>query len=256
MANGVHPLKDIQKWINKATTNSYCGLEADYPNMYNPAMEISRIIQGVLQARGWTQEQLADRLRTSQNNISRWVGGVEPRGAIREQILNLARESDVIEHERAARTVVPIMGRIGAGALIEPDHEQVPVDGFDQVELPLLLSNELIGFKVEGNSMLPKYDHGDIIVVHREQVRSTASLVGEQAAVRTYDGKRYLKVLMPGPKPHTYNLESFNARTIIGAHIQWASEIVAIIPSKQVRHKRLQARKGPQAGARRTGKHA
>ena len=32
---------------------------------------------------------------------------------------------------------VPIMGRVGAGAAIEPEHEQVPPEGLGEIELPV-----------------------------------------------------------------------------------------------------------------------
>jgi phage repressor protein C with HTH and peptisase S24 domain len=216
-------------------------------------MKFSRIIQGLLDVRGWTQEQMAESLSTAQNNVSRWLAGVEPRGQMRDRILAMARDSGVIEDEHAARASVPIMGYIGAGAEIDPDYEQVPAEGLDQVEVPLLLPEEVIGLQVKGDSMLPKYTDGTVIVVHRDQTRSTASLVGEEVALRTYDGMRFLKVLMPGAKPHTFNLESFNASPILGARVAWASEIIAIIPSRQVRHKprRPQQRKAPQPAAKR-----
>src|SRR5665811_2633307 len=35
---------------------------------------------------------------------------------------------------------VPIMGRVGAGAIIEPEHEQVPPEGLGEVELPFPIS--------------------------------------------------------------------------------------------------------------------
>src|ERR1700743_3814819 len=35
---------------------------------------------------------------------------------------------------------VPIMGRIGAGAVIEPDYEQVPPEGFGGIQLPFPIS--------------------------------------------------------------------------------------------------------------------
>jgi transcriptional regulator with XRE-family HTH domain len=203
--------------------------------MYNPEMQISHIIQGLLAARDWTQEDLANAIGTKQNNVSRWLDGVEPRGNARDRILSMARESGVIEPERDRRPTIPIMGYVGAGARIDPDYEQVPAEGLDQVEVPLLLPDDAMGLQVRGDSMLPKYPDGFVIIVHREQTRSTASLIGEEAALRTYDGHRYLKMVMPGTKPHTYNLESFNARPILGARIAWASEILAIIPSNQVR---------------------
>ncbi len=178
---------------------------------------------------------MAEALGAKQNYVSRWLAGAEPRGPMRDRILEMARELGVIELENEGRIVVPIMGWIGAGGDISPEYEQVPVDGLEQVELPLSLGDNVIGFQVRGDSMLPKYADGAVILVHREQIRGITSLIGDEVAVRTYDNKRYLKVLMPGKKEHTYNLESFNARTILDVRIAWASEIVAMIPPRQVR---------------------
>src|SRR6202166_820950 len=56
---------------------------------------------------------------------------------------------------------VPIMGRVGAGAVIEPEHEQVPPEGLGEVELPFPIGEETIAFVVAGVSMLPKNEKGD-----------------------------------------------------------------------------------------------
>jgi phage repressor protein C with HTH and peptisase S24 domain len=152
------------------------------------------------------------------------------------QAILFADEEETGPDEQRHRTVVPIMGYIGAGAEVDPDHEQVPPDGLDQVELRVQLPDDMIAFQVRGDSMLPKYDDGDVIVVYREQQQATDSLIGRVAAVRTYDGHRFVKRIMPGSKPHTFNLESINARTIIGARIAWSSEIWIIVPAGQVKH--------------------
>src|SRR6478735_6360737 len=46
---------------------------------------------------------------------------------------------------------VPIMGRVGAGAVIEPEYEQVPPDGIGEVELPFPIEDETIAFEVTGD---------------------------------------------------------------------------------------------------------
>lgn len=146
--------------------------------------------------------------------------------------------SEESEPHDAGRMTIPVMGRIGAGARIMPDFEQAPPDGLYQVELPFYLGDNVIGFEVEGDSMLPKFADGAIVAVFKEQTRSTSSMIGELAAVKTSDGHRYLKLIMPGARQHLYNLQSFNASTkpIIGVKIDWASDIIASIEPRHVRH--------------------
>ena len=93
------------------------------------------------------------------------------------------------------------MGRVGAGAAIEPEHEQVPPEGLGEVELPFPIAEETVAFEVSGDSMLPKYENGDIIVVYHEQRHPLSSFYGEEAAVRLKTGERYLKTIERGKSP-------------------------------------------------------
>lgn len=125
----------------------------------------------------------------------------------------------------ASPVAVPIMGYVGAGASVEPDFEQVPPEGLDTVDLPFPVPDGLIGLQVRGDSMLPRYDDGDVILVWQEQPQATESYVGEEVAVRTHDGFRYLKRLLRGTARGIYTLESWNARVIEGVRIAWVGEI-------------------------------
>src|SRR5476649_2146035 len=111
---------------------------------------------------------------------------------------------------------VPIMGRVGAGAIIEPEQEQVPPEGLGEVQLPFPIAEETVAFEVSGDSMLPKYENGDIIVVYREQRHPVSSFYGEEAAVRLKTGERYLKTIERGKSASVVNLTSFNAKPING----------------------------------------
>lgn len=147
---------------------------------------------------------------------------------------------------------VRIMGYVGAGAAIDPDFEQMPADGLATVSLPFALPDEMIGLEVRGDSMLPRYDDGDVIVVYREQRRPLESFFGEEAAVRTKDGRRYLKTIARGKSRGTVTLMSFNARPIEDAKLDWIGEIYVAVRAGQVR--RLRQRNAPR-GKEKIAKH-
>jgi repressor LexA len=147
---------------------------------------------------------------------------------------------------------VPIMGRIGAGAVIEPDVEQIPPEGIGEVELPFPLSEETIAFEVTGDSMLPKYASGDVIVVYREQRHPLTSFYGEEAAVRLKTGERYLKTIERGKSPSMVNLASFNAKPINGVKLDWIGEICVTLPRAQI--ERLRGKAGSRARKARAAK--
>jgi repressor LexA len=149
---------------------------------------------------------------------------------------------------------VPIMGRVGAGAVIEPEHEQVPPEGLGEIELPFPIAEETVAFEVSGDSMLPKYENGDIIVVYREQRHPISSFYGEEAAVRLKTGERYLKTIERGKSASVVNLTSFNAKPIMGVKLEWIGEICVTLPRGQIERLRAKAtsrtRKAARGGAK------
>jgi hypothetical protein len=134
-----------------------------------------------------------------------------------------------------ATSPLRVVGRIGAGAEILPEFEQLPAgglyeDGVHEIEIALPLPSQAVAFAVEGDSMWPRYNAGDIVICD-EGEHDPALIGGREAAVRTADGKRYLKTIRPGAKPGTFDLESHNAPPIRDVAIAWASPILMIIPA-------------------------
>ena len=136
---------------------------------------------------------------------------------------------------------VPIVGRVGAGAVIEPEFEQLPPEGLGEVELPFPIADETIAFEVARDSMLPKYENGDVIVVYREQRHPLSNFYGEEAAVRLKTGERYLKTIERGKSSSVVNLTSFNAKPIIGVKLEWIGEICVTLPRAQIERLRAKA---------------
>lgn len=128
---------------------------------------------------------------------------------------------------------LPMMGYIGAGAEIEPEYEQVPPEGLEQIEIPFDVSDDMICFKVRGDSMMPVYRDGFVVVAYKEQKRPLESFYGEDAIVRTADGRRFIKTVERGVSG--VNLRSFNAPLIEGVRLEWIGEIFAVLHRNQIR---------------------
>lgn len=207
-------------------------------------MLVGEILDEIMETLKWKQGALAKKIGVSQGTISKWRSGDqspvkrqwdEVESLIRKEP-RLAHLSHLIPKTDEEPAEVAVMGKIGAGAVIEPDFDQTGKDGLYTVSLPFAVPDEMIALEVDGESMLPKYDPGDVIVVWREQRRNTESFIGQLAAVRTERGRRYLKTILKGSEPGLYRLESFNAKPIEDVSIQWVGEIHVIVPASQVRH--------------------
>ncbi|QBR70643.1 peptidase S24 [Beijerinckiaceae bacterium] len=176
-------------------------------------------------------------------NLKRAVKNNDRRGITTETLVALApvlqtTAAWLLEGagEPSPGNLVPVVGRIGAGAEIQPEFEQIPPEGLYEIEVPFPIPTDAIAFQVEGDSMWPRYDPGDVIICWR-QGTNVDEVIGWEAAVRTADGKRYLKRIQRGAATGTFDLESHNAAPIRNVRIEWAAEIKGVVRSGQWRRR-------------------
>lgn len=122
---------------------------------------------------------------------------------------------------------VPLVGRIGAGGTIawidEPDPDaSVPLP-------PTETANGLIALEVCGDSMLPRYDPGQIVYVRRLHDGLMPEYLGQYCAVELMDGGVFLKILSPGTEPGRYTLRSLNAADMENVEVRWASPVLFVM---------------------------
>jgi len=124
---------------------------------------------------------------------------------------------------------VPLLGQIGAGgaiAFFKDDHE------FEMVERPPLAPGPLMALVVAGESMLPKYEPGDVIYVRRDHDGVLPDYLGKYCAVHLADNGTYLKRLAPGTEPDRYTLRSLNAADMENVEVVWAAPVLFIMPRR------------------------
>jgi phage repressor protein C with HTH and peptisase S24 domain len=128
---------------------------------------------------------------------------------------------------------VPVLGGIGAGGQVifsaNADDEQ---GDFPMVPRPPLVSGRLMALEVQGSSMLPKYESGDIIYVRRNHEGVLPSYLGKYCAVRTADGGTWLKILSLGSEPERYTLRSLNAPDMENVEVEWAAPVLFVMPKQ------------------------
>ncbi|MFO1147766.1 MAG: S24 family peptidase [Alsobacter sp.] len=194
-------------------------------------VDIEWIKRGLLK-KGKTQSGLAHALGRAPSAITALLKGERQLKA--NEIRTIADYLEEPIPQLGLGNVVRVMGYIGAGAEIQPDFEQVPSEGLFEIEVPFPVADDAIAFEVQGDSMWPRYDAGDVVVCWRFS-DSIADVIGWEAAVRTVDGRRYLKRVIKGSSPNTFDLESYNAAPIRGVRLDWAGKVSAVVRAQDWR---------------------
>lgn len=186
-----------------------------------PRME-NRLAQ-VRKKAGLSQQKLGELLNSGRSTVTKLERGEIPmndRWLERlSHVLNCS-PADILGEQ------VPVVGRIGAGGSIA--FEDMGIE--DMVPRPPEVRGELIGLEVHGESMLPKFDPGDIIYISRDTDGVDARDIGAICACRLVTGETYLKQLAKGSRPGVYTLRSYNAADMEDRELIWATPIRAITP--------------------------
>jgi phage repressor protein C with HTH and peptisase S24 domain len=126
---------------------------------------------------------------------------------------------------QAARTL-PLLGFAQAGSGGYFDDAGFPAgEGWDQIAFPEVADQHAYALKISGQSMLPAYRDGDVILVSP----SAAIRRGDRVVVKTRDGEVMAKELKRRT-PSAIELRSLNAehedRTLAAEDVLWMARVL------------------------------
>ncbi|RVD72735.1 MAG: helix-turn-helix transcriptional regulator [Mesorhizobium sp.] len=117
---------------------------------------------------------------------------IEATGASLEEFTGLVEGDGAIPASQARRSAVPLLGFAQAGAGGFFDDAGYPAgQGWDLVELPARATASSYALQVQGDSMLPLYRNGDVLIVEP----GAATRKGDRVVVKTVAGEVMAKVL-------------------------------------------------------------
>ncbi|MBD0413263.1 S24 family peptidase [Oryzicola mucosus] len=161
-------------------------------------------------------ESLAKIIEATNSSLDEFIGFVEGRTAALSVSVASARQT----------SGVPLLGFAQAGAGGFFDDAGFPVgQGWDLIELPGQATENSYALQVQGDSMLPLYRNGDVLVVEpAAPIRK-----GDRVVVKTLDGEVMAKVL-ERQNAAGVDLVSLNPehpdRHIPIARMEWIARIV------------------------------
>ncbi len=112
------------------------------------------------------------------------------------------------DEERGRR--VPIVGYVGAGALVHKFEGDTSTQYIDEADAPPGSDENTEAVIVRGDSMAPAFRDHDTIYYRRVR-RPIESLIGRECVVGLATGEVYVKMLQRGSSPGLFNLFSYNA---------------------------------------------
>ncbi len=129
-------------------------------------------IKEIRRARNITQQQVANYLGISQQSYRRYET-VDTKTISPDTLLKLAKYFgitvnyllDIDKNEVEKGFKIPVLGTIPAGIPIEAIQEIID---YEEIPIEMASKGEFFGLKVKGNSMSPRIEDGDVVIVRKQ----------------------------------------------------------------------------------------
>lgn len=120
------------------------------------------------EARGITQQQLADWTGLGRTRIGNYERGVrEPDLETQEILADFfnVRLDYLMDRKSTPETRIPVLGKVIAGIPIEAVEE---ILDYEEITFEMAGQGEYFGLQIKGNSMEPRFTNGDVVIVRKQ----------------------------------------------------------------------------------------
>jgi phage repressor protein C with HTH and peptisase S24 domain len=185
---------------------------------------IRKRIEDEMEAKGFSKRSLSIKANLSQTAVRDVLERTENPGV--GTLHKLAEALEIPPEDLFGVGRVPVTGLIGAGGQVAyfPEEQEQRY-----VARPPLAIGRYMALEVKGDSMLPKYEPGDIVYVRREHDGVLPEYLGKYCAIHTAEGGTYLKIISPGTEPGRYTLRSLNAADMENVEVIWAAKVEFVL---------------------------
>ena len=183
----------------------------------NARLVISKRIQRILDKHDMTQSDLAKILDVSESTVGKWIlmKSIPRMGVIQKlsDYFNVPKsyflEESPTRHAKGTR--IPVLGRVAAGIPIEAITD---IDDWEEIPESMAKSGEYFALRIKGESMSPKLQPGDIVIVKKQNDVDTGDtaivlLNGNDATVKqikkTETGIMLVGLNVEVYQPHFYS---------------------------------------------------
>lgn len=188
-------------------------------------MAFKDVLKREREKRGWTQDFLAEKMGVAPSTVGMWEQGERiPKNKNQEDLADIfnvgldylmGRSSHytALLDDKSSRSIrIPVLGEVAAGIPLEMiedivDYEEIPAEWGSE--------KDFFALRIQGKSMLPKIDEGDIVIVRKQDDADSGDIVivtvnGDSATCKRLKKDEHGIMLVPlnsSFDPISYNWE-------------------------------------------------
>lgn len=143
--------------------------------------------------------------------------------------------------EKYAGAVLPpriaVAGRVGAGAVVSLVDDHQKGDGLYHVACPPQIdASGIVAVEVEGDSMVPVYEPGDVLFYSRVTVGVPTEAINRTCICADTEGHVWVKQVKVGTSKGLFNLLSANpmGANMLDVALEWAAPVRLHLPAEFV----------------------